>query len=206
MSKKNKLVCGVGINDADYIVQPLIEGKVVICPYYKKWVSMLSRCYSDKYQQKYPTYIDCIVCESWKTFSNFRKWMETQEWEGKDLDKDILFTGNKIYSPETCVFVHSRVNRFLLDRGRCRGDCLLGVSKKKSGFEAFCGDGKNYQEYLGTYRTSEEAHKAWKAYKHRLACKLVDEQSDQRVAEALRKRFALNSPVLFAPETDLEAV
>ena len=93
-----KLVCGVGINDADYAVVEwetigYVNGKqnqkrVWECPYYKVWGSMLKRCYSDKYQERYQTYKGCTVSEEWLTFSNFKNWMEKQDWEGKHLDKE----------------------------------------------------------------------------------------------------------------------
>lgn len=106
-------VCGVGINDSDYVVQKKetikgIDGKrkqrlVWICPYYRAWQSMLVRAYSKSYHKRRPTYIGCSVSEEWKTFSNFKSWMEGQVWEGKQLDKDLLVEGNKVYSEETCV-------------------------------------------------------------------------------------------------------
>jgi len=41
--------------------------------------------------------------------------MERQDWEGKHLDKDILIPGNKIYSPDRCIFVSSLIN-LLIDK------------------------------------------------------------------------------------------
>lgn len=43
------------------------------------------------------------------------------------LDKDILVAGNKIYSPETCLFVPNRINSLLI-RGVKTGPLPLGVS------------------------------------------------------------------------------
>ena len=113
MVKPKRLVYGVGINDADYVVQKwetigYVNGKqkqklIWICPYYSAWKSMLKRCYSSKYQDKRPTYKGCSVSDEWLTFSVFKVWMEKQDWEGKQLDKDLLFEGNKIYSADTCV-------------------------------------------------------------------------------------------------------
>ena len=133
---KNKLVYGVGINDADYIVciyeeLPRTNGKqnqkiVWRCPFYSRWMSMLRRCYSKAYQEKQPSYKGCSVCEEWLTFSNFKSWMETQDWEGKQLDKDLLVYKNKIYSPETCVFIDQRLNTFLVKSNKTRGDYPLG--------------------------------------------------------------------------------
>ena len=185
-----KLVCGVGINDADYVVQPLVGGKQVCCPYYRTWKNMLKRCYHKSYQEGHKSYTDCTVCEEWLTFSKFKSWMEKQDWKGKELDKDILFIGNKSYSPETSVFVTDKVNLFLLDSGATRGEYLIGVyfEKKVGKFRAQCATGK-VQRHLGYYSNELEAHLAWKSYKHKLACKLADEQTDSRVAEALRKRY-----------------
>ena len=144
--KDKRLVYGVGINDADYVVEKretigYVNGvqkqKLVwVCPYYRVWSNMLMRCYSAKYQERQPTYKGCSVSEEWLTFSNFRRWMEEQDWEWMQLDKDILFNGNKVYSVETCVFVTKAVNLFTTDRGNVRGEWLIGVSwnKEKSKF------------------------------------------------------------------------
>lgn len=188
----SKLVYGVGINDADYVVKPTFNGKQIVCPYYQKWESMFLRCYSAKYQEKRPTYIGCKVSDEWKTFSNFKAWMEPLDWVGKQLDKDILINGNKLYSKDTCVFVTPSVNNFLTDSNANRGECMIGVSWKKHirKFQSQCADGEGRIIHLGLFDNELEAHLAWKACKHKLACKLADEQSDPRVAEALRSRFA----------------
>lgn len=198
--RKRSLTFGVGINDADYDVNPTILGEQVNCPYHARWRNMLNRCYNKKYHEKQPTYIGCTVCEEWLTFSNFKAWMEKQDWVGKELDKDILVEGNKEYSPENCLFVSSDTNKLLTDRANDRGDCLLGVTlhKRDRKFQARCSNGKGRQIQLGYFDDEISAHLAWKAYKHKLACKLADEQTDSRVAEALRKRFA--------PETNKEVV
>lgn len=189
------LICGVGINNADYAVSTRIDGIRVYCPFHQKWKSMLTRCYSDKYHARYPTYIGCEVSEEWKTFSNFKAWMETQDWVGKHLDKDILFPDNNLYSSTTCVFVDVSVNAFLVDRKAARGEHLLGVSwsLKCKKFIAQCCDGFGNSIHLGTFTDELLAHLAWKSCKHKLACKLAEEQSDPRVAEALRKRFTIKT-------------
>ena len=173
-----KLVFGVGINDAGYVVQIKetvfhVQGKrkrklVWECPFYRKWTDMLKRCYSEYYQSKCPTYKDCFVTDEWLTFSNFKVWMEQQDWEGKQLDKDILFPNNKIYSPEACVFVDARVNLFIIERAAGRGEWPIGVhlDKRDRKFGARCSSvvtGK--QESLGCFKTPEEAHQAWLSFK-----------------------------------------
>lgn len=198
LCKRNKLTYGVGINDADYSVYKteIVGGatkNVWVCPFYLKWINMLERCYSRRQQIKNPTYIGCTVCPEWLYLSNFKAWMEQQDWEGKQLDKDILIRENKIYSPETCVFVDASVNLFLTERTAARGDWPIGVNWhiKVKKFQANCGDvltGKKL--YLGLFETSEEAHQAWLECKLRQAHILASQQADERVAKALIKRYS----------------
>lgn len=179
-SNKKKPVCGVGINDADYLIHKYeykqVNGKnkrvqIWVCPYYLRWHDMLTRCYSSP---RLRTYSDCSVCEEWLTFSNFKDWMEKQNWVMREtgetlcLDKDILFIGNKVYSPKTCVFIPQSLNKLLLSRSNERGLYPIGVhwSKNANKFVAQCGahSSKN-SAYLGVYRTAGEAHRAWQKAK-----------------------------------------
>ena len=90
--KLRKLIHGVGINDADYVVEKKetishVNGKrkqktTWICPFYRAWKCMLTRCYSATYQERKPTYRGCSVSEEWLTFSNFKSWMEKQDFQG----------------------------------------------------------------------------------------------------------------------------
>lgn len=192
MRKEGELVFGIGINDADYVVCPIVNGKAVWCRFYRTWVNMLKRCYSEKYQARQPTYIGCSVCDEWLTFSNFKKWMEKQDWEGNQLDKDLLTNGNKVYSPETCVFVDKVTNLFTTDHGAARGEWPIGVYFNKRGgkFQAYCNNPFiKKREHLGFFACPNQAHLTWKKRKHELACQLADLQTDERVAKALRVRY-----------------
>jgi hypothetical protein len=63
-------------------------------------------------------------------------------------------------------------------------------------FRSYCGNpftGK--VEHLGYFNNPEDAHEAWRQRKHELACRYADEQADERVAKALRERFAPNKPL-----------
>ena len=195
-----KLNFGVGINDADYNVtkHAIVDGKgkmVWICPFYRTWKGMLERCYSEKYHVRKPTYKDCTVCGEWIYFSKFKSWMETQDWKGKQLDKDLLKVGNKVYCPEWCIFVDGKINNFVNDHGNKRGEYIIGVywDKYKNKFRSMCRNPFTVkQEDLGRFTTELEAHLAWKSRKHELACLLADSEycTDPRLAEALRTRYA----------------
>lgn len=201
--KSKKLVYGVAINDADYVVEKretivCINGKrrqktVWKCPYYRAWMDMLTRCYYAKYQERYPTYAGCSVSDEWLTFSVFKNWMEKQDWEGKHLDKDLLFEENKLYSSDTCVFVTPMVNTFTGDSGAARGEWKIGVSWHK-GTSKFRTDCRNpftkKGEYLGLFTSEQEAHQAWLTRKLELAHELAVIQTDHRVAKALIDRYS----------------
>ena len=201
MKQVTRLVYNVGINDANYRVQEwaIVDGGdgkrkqrlVWICPFYSRWRDMLKRCYSHKYQETRPTYIGCSVCDEWLTFSVFRAWMETQNWDGKELDKDILVPGNRVYSPNVCVFIDRRVNSFVLENGASCRKLMVGASFNKTAtrFKAFCNDGSGKQKYLGSFPTELEAHFAWLSFKKEMALQLAAEQTDPRVAKALIDRY-----------------
>ena len=151
------------------------------------------RCYSVKFQERDPTYKGCSVSEEWKRFSNFRAWMAEQDWEGKQLDKDLLIEGNKVYSEDTCVFVTSGVNSFTIDRGASRGEWLIGVSwhKATSKFMSRCSNPfTKKREHLGLFTSELEAHREWLKRKLELAKELAAIQPDTRVAEALVNRYS----------------
>lgn len=202
--KKNKLVFGWGINDVDYPVtrEGVVDGKrkkVWTCPYYVKWCNILKRCLCLKFQEKHPTYKGCTVTEEWKHLSDFIKWVDSQpnkDWVTCEADKDFLSVGNKHYSPETAVFVSRKVNSFITDCGRARGDCMVGVSyrhnRKKNPYLSQCRNpfNKKGRGHISYYPTELEAHLAWQAKKHEYALQLADSQSDERVAKVLRELYA----------------
>ena len=166
---RRRLVCGVGVNDANYLIRPRINNKAIMCPYYKKWADMISRCYSEKFNKRHQTYNECTVCDEWLVFSNFKLWMKTQDWQNKELDKDILAHGDKMYSPDTCLFVAPKINRLILTNNAIRGDYPLGVfySKPHKRFIAKCKVNKK-NVHLGLYDTAEEAHEVYKKFKYEL--------------------------------------
>ena len=211
VNRKRGLSCGVGVNDADYVIvkkESWYEGgkkvskQIWKCPYYSKWYSMIERCYSKKFQEKSPTYKGCTVSEEWLTFSNFRRWMVDQEvllggLEGMQPDKDILFEGNKIYSEDTCVFVHVKVNNFMMSRNKARGKNLIGCHcvKDRYNFRAECQNPlTSKSDHLGYFDSEMDAHIAWKTAKHKYAGELSNSiyVTDSRVAERLLAMYAPN--------------
>lgn len=153
MKKSHNLIYGIGYND----VYKDRQSKA-----YKAWLSMLNRCYVS--HQKYPTYIDCSVCDEWLTYSNFKRWFENPEngyREGYALDKDILVKGNKVYSPTTCCFVPPYINSLLSNGSHRNGRYSKGVLQCKSGrFRAYY-----RRKSLGMFNTPEEAFYQYKRHR-----------------------------------------
>jgi hypothetical protein len=190
--KKPRKVYGVGINDADYAVKPTgPDGKRLCCPYYRVWNSMLARAYCPKYHARSPTYIGVTVCEEWHSFMAFRAWMETQDWQGKHLDKDIIAPGNKVYSPDTCVFVPQALNKLLSACAAARGEHPIGVcwNKRTRKFCAEIGIAGRLK-HLGYFTCPHEAHMAWRKAKVRLIRDAAREQDDPRIYAGLMRHAA----------------
>lgn len=187
---KHKLICGWGINDADYQVQPIVDGVQVKCPFYKRWQSMILRCYSAQTQRRQPTYIGCSVVEEWRSFMNFRAWMIYQDWEGKHLDKDLRILGNKIYGPDTCLFVTRQVNNFFYSPQSNKGlPCGVSWHSRDKIYIASCVNLDGKKVYLGQYNCPDEAEKIYLKYKHNLLLLLAEMQTDVVVRDAILSRM-----------------
>jgi hypothetical protein len=78
---------------------------------YKRWRNMLKRVTDTEYQKLHPDYSDCIVCDEWLNLDNFGKWFDKNYIEGYELDKDLIEFGNKIYSPDKCIFIPKNINK-----------------------------------------------------------------------------------------------
>jgi len=189
---RRSLIYGVGLNDATYKTQYKLDGKIIRCPYYVAWSGMMRRCYSEKFKLSRPTYNGCYVCDEWKVFSSFKSWMIEQDWEGKQLDKDILFKGNKAYSPEFCVFVPALINSFIIANDANRGELPVGVTwcdyHKK--YKSSCSNPFTKKvESLGFFDSADEAYRAWVKRKHNHAVVLAGTVSEDKIAKALINRF-----------------
>lgn len=208
MGNKNKRpIHGVGINDANYSVEKRIKYKdesgrvrnklLWRCPFYACWRGMLARVYSPTQQKHLSSrrYLGCSVCEEWHLFSNFRAWMETQDWEGKELDKDLLVQGNKVYGPDKCIFLTREINAFINTSLTLTGKCKPGVywNKAEQKYKAQISDKSlpSGCRPLGTFTNEDDAYMAYRVAKFKMACELAAMQTDERIAKSLINRFML---------------
>ena len=156
---------------------------------YLTWYDMLKRCYDNKFHEKYTTYKYCEICNEWLNFQNFAKWYYDNYYEIKSqkmhLDKDILCKGNKVYSPENCIFVPEKINTLFVKCDKLRGEYHIGVNyhKRDEIFQANCNvydfeENKSKTKYLGSYDTPEEAFQAYKQFKENYIKQVADEYKD----------------------------
>lgn len=144
---------------------------------YSHWYRMTRRVNGKDYE----TYNDISMCDEWLCFANFEKWFDENyyelENEQMELDKDILIKRNKIYSPNTCIFVPHRINSLFIKSNKLRGNLPIGVELDKecpnrpykSVFRAY----KN--PLLGYFSTPEEAFYRYKKEKEKYIKQIADE-------------------------------
>lgn len=191
-----KLLYGFGVNDSDVPVYN--EGSV--CPFYRRWKAMIERAYSKVPRtSRNKNYSNVSVCEEWKRFSVFKAWMEQQNWQGKELDKDWIGDGT-LYSPDTCVFVTSEQNKLLMDSKNSRGLYPLGVTYKQKAKDMVNEYRRPYRAVirvngefinLGSFGSPEEAHRAWQAAKiEAIQSHIKNPSVENALQEAMFKRVA----------------
>ena len=189
----DKIVFGVGyIGKGGYA--PYIKETKSKTESYNYWERMLQRGYSEDYKNKKPTYKDVIVCKEWHNFQKFAKWFEDNYYEvtelGKmQLDKDILNKGNKIYSPDNCIFVPMRINQLFIKSNGSRGELPIGVTRSGNKFRSRLHIIEG-EKYLGSFNTPEEAFCAYKTFKEQYIKEVADEYKlyiPQKLYEAMYK-------------------
>ena len=165
---------------------------------YSVWSNMVRRCYSKECLKKHPTYKGCSVHPDWKYFSNFKQWMDKQDWEGKYLDKDLLVYGNKVYGPDTCIFVPRLLNNLFTDKGS--GPYNKGVYKHGKGSGGYNKKGGMFVAQISmygkqkcvSYHTNEkDAEESYKKHKREYLKELANKQEDDRLVKALLERIDL---------------
>lgn len=179
-------VYGVGIIGEKY---PVSYNKKAIKEY-NTWTLMLARCYCNFEGNE--RYEDVTCCKEWLLYENFYEWLHSQEnfeqWlNGNkwDLDKDILFKGNKIYSPTTCCLVPHNVNSLFIKSNAMRGEYPIGVGYKEKECRYYARvsmvrNGKQYRKMVGRYPTPEDAfYLGYKPEKEKYIKKIAQEEYDK---------------------------
>lgn len=161
-NKNTPVVCGVGyFGYGDYS-----EKNNLIC--YGAWKGMISRCYHVNSASKNPTYSDCSVHPDWHNFQVFAKWFYNNYKDGFQLDKDILFKGNRVYSAKNCCFVPKDINVLFTSGKKIRGNNYIGVFRTKNNKKYSAQISINSKNiYLGTFSTEIDAFLEYKKEKEK---------------------------------------
>lgn len=188
-------IFGIGVNDADYMQQPMTKNGRLTCPCYRTWKAILSRCYNKKFHEIEPTYIGVSICEEWKSFSAFRDWWIIHQVDGWHIDKDIVGGGIE-YSPENCIYIPQWLNAFVMRNESRRGECLIGVHwcNRKKSYVAQCNDtNTGNRVHVGYFKEMNDAHDAYKkeklnqAFKNKQKMDSIDERIYPKVMEMIIK-------------------
>lgn len=170
----DKSVFGIGcVGDGKYLTRE--NGINTI--HYNTWHDMLKRCYNEASKDKFPAYFGiCKVCNHWLNMQNFSEWFDEKKYECGErlhIDKDILYVGNKIYSPNTCILVPQRINMLFMNKSN-RFNLPNGIEPLKSGKYSASYGGKK----IGTYNTIEEAIMAHEIERQKAVIKITNEYKD----------------------------
>lgn len=176
VSSGKGLVCGVGIYEPQVLS---MADAPHVARVYGVWNHMLTRA-EPKYSAKYPSYAGTSVAPTFHRFAEFATWaMDQIGWDlaGYQLDKDLILKGNRVYSPDTCVFVPKAINMVLTKSEKLRGEFPIGVKPQRYGRFSARIKIDSQDTYLGTFSTPGEAFSAYKFAK---------ESNIKRLAELYR--------------------
>jgi len=184
-------VYGVGIND-------------VMIPYFtetrtwRTWAGIIRR--TDKRDMKWLTttgkeqYIDCTLDPVWFKLSVFKEWIEQwDDFENKEIDKDLLIPGNKHYGPDTCLMVRPVVNAWFKVKKHGGGSLPRGVTinsryregTKQKPYRTQITPIGGKRTALGYFNTPEEAAAVFEQARREQIKVLIETETDPRVRNAM---------------------
>lgn len=131
---------------------------------YTVWKNMIQRCYDEKTQRKFPSYIGCVVCDEWLYFQIFAEWFYQNYIEGYTLDKDLLGNG-KLYSPNTCCFLPNYLNNIFHTNNHNDNGLPTGVKIQDGKYRVQINSKGRKKIHIGYFNTKEEAFESYKKAK-----------------------------------------
>ena len=96
-------------------------------------------------------------------------------------EENAINKGNKIYSPENCIFVTKPINSLFTKCNSTRGSLPIGVNKKSGREDLYVEvsmglkDGKRNRFYQGKFKTANEAFSCYKSVKESYIKQVADE-------------------------------
>jgi hypothetical protein len=155
-------VCGVGFLGVGQH-KPKVDGKAT--KEYETWRNMLKRCYCPKTLSKHPTYVGCSVDARWHDYQVFAEFFELNYIDGYQLDKDKIVEGNKVYGPESCVFISHAENSALANSKEFAFLSPSGALHTGSNIAEFARVQGLHQAHLTAVKNGKRKHhKGWTAH------------------------------------------
>jgi len=171
----------ISVSTMGYIGEGKYLSKIndIVTPIYAAWRNMLKRCYDESDRYLHPAYENCVVDKEWHNFQTFAAWYEGNFYqvgtERMHIDKDILLKDNKIYSPETCIFVPQSINMVFMNKHRdVDSDLPNGINRCVGGYRSMYNT-----KSLGVSKTLEEAIEKYNIEKRIHIKRLVEEYGDE---------------------------
>ena len=201
------LVCGVGINDADYQVSSVVNGKRVLCHFIIGGTGLSNAVTETGHTANVFTKV-----AAWQTTGS-RSWpsktgCRSSLGRGNSLDKDILRPWEKFYCQETSVFIPQWLNALCTESANRKSDLPLGVSRnprsKPNPFMARIRGCDGKQFLIGVFPDPESAHVAWREAKANILREAVKryellDRNDNRICAALEERARKTRGMTLAP-------
>jgi len=115
--------------------------------------------------------------------------MERQSWEGCELDKDLKCLGNRVYSPECCLFVPKVVNNFWIGAEEEDRGVTYDPTRKRTPWRARCGTGTRKGRWTAYFATKQAARIGYLKYKIQLGEQILAGLPSPEVAVAFKARL-----------------
>ena len=182
-----ELIYGVGINDV--MIPYFTESRI-----WRQWCGIIRRTGKrDPNMHNFDSYKDCTLDPRWYKLSVFKEWIEQwDDYDNKEVDKDILIPGNKHYGPDTCLMVRRVVNAWFRPNA-AKGGLPRGVSwntgwkrgKSPKPYRAQITPIGGKRTGLGYYDTIEEASVVFESARKEQLKILMETETDLKVKNAI---------------------
>jgi hypothetical protein len=180
-----KLIYGVGVNDV--MIPEFTKTRT-----WRTWTGIIRRTdmRDPKWLENKPSYQDCTLDSRWYKLSAFKEWIEQwEDFENKEVDKDILIAGNKLYGPDTCLMVRPIVNKWFMPNPNSSSNLPRGVTKSKKGcikpYRSQINTISGKKIALGYFLTIEEASAAYELARKNEIQILIETETDPKVKQAM---------------------
>lgn len=171
---------------------------------YTCWSHIIKRCYDKKFiknsNSNLSSYEKVYMCEEWKNFQVFAEWynknIPTIKGIKFELDKDLLQKNieYKCYSPETCIFLPSRINKFLITSNhKNKTSKYIGVCRDKNKYLAGCSNFNTGKTDFIKFDSEEDAYEKYKEMKNKniiLAINYLDNLKLNSISELINIYFS----------------